>query len=164
MNGHGPGTDVIDAPAIAALLPHGAGLSLLDAVIAWDERTLRATSRRHLRAAHPLRAAQARGEQAQNAPDEVSAVQLIEYAAQAAAVHIGLLAPRRQAIRGGVLALVRDVQLHAVTIARVDADLHIDVARRGGLPAGFLYEFVATVAGATVAAGKLGIVLRAAAR
>ena len=189
----GTGT-TLDADAIAALLPHGAGLSLLDAVTAWDARTLHAISRRHLRAGHPLRRSCATGEgppgteagteDAGTAPAALAAVTLIEYAAQAAAVHIGLLAAPGAAPRGGVLALVRDVrlgrdvplfrdmqllrdmrlgrdeELPVATITSVDGDLSVDVIRRGELGGGLVYEFTVALAGAMLAAGKLGIVLR----
>ena len=190
----------LDAGAIAALLPHGAGLSLLDAVTAWDARTLHAISRRHVRAGHPLRRSCATGEgppgteagteAAGTAPAALAAVTLIEYAAQAAAVHIGLLAAPGAAPRGGVLALVRDVrlgrdvplfrdmplvrdaplvrdirvgrdeELPVATITSVDGDLSVDVIRRGELGGGLVYEFTVALAGAMLAAGKLGIVLR----
>ena len=195
----GTGT-TLDAGAIAALLPHGAGLSLLDAVTAWDARTLHAISRRHVRAGHPLRRScatgeglpgtedagteDARTEDAGTAPAALAAVTLIEYAAQAAAVHIGLLAAPGAAPRGGVLALVRDVrlgrdvplfrdmqllrdmrlgrdeELPVATITSVDGDLSVDVIRRGELGGGLVYEFTVALAGAMLAAGKLGIVLR----
>ena len=92
--------------------------------------------------------------------DEVSSVQLIEYAAQAAGVHIRLLAPAGKKLRGGVLAMVRDIKLNAETLGNSNAELNIEVVRRGSLGLGLLYDFVVTRAFATLASGKLGIVLR----
>ena len=152
---------MIDAVAIAALLPHGSGLSLLDAITFWDEATLRASSRRHLRPTHPLGCARVQGANCLKVSvDEVSSVQLIEYAAQAAGVHIRLLAPAEQKLRGGVLAMVRDIKLNAETLGNANAELNIEVVRRGSLGLGLLYDFVVTRAFATLASGKLGIVLR----
>lgn len=152
---------MIDAVAIAALLPHGSGLSLLDAITFWDEATLRASSRRHLRPTHPLGCARVQGANCLKVSvDEVSSVQLIEYAAQAAGVHIRLLAPAEKKLRGGVLAMVRDIKLNAETLGNSNAELNIEVVRRGSLGLGLLYDFVVTRAFATLASGKLGIVLR----
>ena len=154
----------LNAQGIAALLPHGVGLSLLDAVTFWDDASLEAVSRRHGRPMHPLaRDATTSAIQAAGGGQEVSTVLLIEYAAQAAAVHIHLMAAPGQSVRGGVLAMVRDVRIHAATLGDAlagVAGITIEVKRRGGLGLGFLYEFAAQANHVPLASGKLGIVLQ----
>lgn len=91
-------------------------MCLLDAVQAWDERTIHATSAGHAHADHPLRG-----------PDGLHAIHLAEYGAQAMAVHGALLARSRgvETVRPGMLVSLRDVQLNASRVDHLEG--HIDV-------------------------------------
>ena len=84
----------------AHLIPHHGAMSLLDAVVAWDDTRIHAVSESHALADHPLRSE--RG---------LHAVHLAEYGAQAMAVHGALLARSRgvEHARPGRLVSLRDV-------------------------------------------------------
>ncbi|WP_313400748.1 phosphotransferase [Stenotrophomonas sp.] len=92
---------------ILQLVPHQGGMCLWDEVVAWSaqEITLRASN--HRDALHPLRHG-----------DQLAAIHLCEYGAQAMAVHGGLRGRERGgAVQPGVLVALRDVQLQ---VARLD--------------------------------------------
>src|SRR5215472_13155556 len=93
----------------AHLIPHQGAMCLLDAVLAWDDDGIHASTDSHSRADHPLR-----GEHG------LHAVHLAEYGAQAMAVHGALLARRQgeAAPRPGRLVSLRDV---ALAVEYVDA-------------------------------------------
>ena len=64
---------------IAELIPHGAAMCLLDKVVSWDAQHIVCESQSHLREDNPLREG-----------GQLAAIALVEYAAQAAAVHAAL--------------------------------------------------------------------------
>lgn len=119
----------------AALIPHAGTMCLLDAVCSWDELRIHAISAGHARVDNPLR-----GERG------LHAVHLVEYGAQAMAVHGGLLARARDGedARPGRLVSLRDVQLFEEYVDRLDG--HLDVhaeclyADDGGAQYGFRIE------------------------
>lgn len=93
--------------AIEALVPHAGAMCLWDAVLAWDDDTIRLRAHNHRDPAHPLRSA-----------GVLRALHLCEYGAQAMAVHGGLLAQRSGGhAPPGMLVALRDVSLH---VARID--------------------------------------------
>ncbi len=100
----------------AHLIPHDGTMCLLDAVQAWDEHTIHATSAGHARANNPLRGS-----------NGLHAVHLAEYGAQAMAVHGALLARSRgiETVRPGMLVSLRDLQLAESRVDHLDG--HIDV-------------------------------------
>ena len=97
----------VDRAAIMAMIPHQGAMCLWDAVTAWDDAQVTLRSASHRDPANPLRS----GEQ-------LRALHLCEYGAQAMAVHGGLRARDSGApVRPGMLVALRGVQLH---VARVD--------------------------------------------
>jgi predicted hotdog family 3-hydroxylacyl-ACP dehydratase len=100
----------------AHLIPHQGAMCLLDAVMAWDETSIHASTESHALATHPLRG-----------NDGLHAIHLAEYGAQAMAVHGALLARQHGAdgARSGRLVSVRDV---SVEVEYVDPSSgHLDV-------------------------------------
>jgi predicted hotdog family 3-hydroxylacyl-ACP dehydratase len=92
---------------IQALVPHGGTMCLWDEVRQWDAQQIVLAAHNHRHPGHPLRR-----------DDQLGAIHLCEYGAQAIAVHGGLLAQQqRRAPRAGVLVALRAVQLH---VARID--------------------------------------------
>src|SRR6185312_2356339 len=98
---------MLDKTDWARLIPHTGAMCLLDAVCAWDERTIHAISAGHARADNPLR-----GELG------LHAVHLAEYGAQARARGV-------EGARPGRLVSLRDVQLFEEYVDRLDG--HLDV-------------------------------------
>lgn len=92
---------------ILQLVPHQGGMCLWDEVVEWSPQAITLRAFNHRDVQHPLR----RG-------DQLAAIHLCEYGAQAMAVHGGLRGREHGgAVRPGVLVALRDVQLH---VARID--------------------------------------------
>ncbi len=133
---------------IAALIPHAGAMCLLDRVVAWSDGSIHCRSATHRDPVHPLLR-----------DGRLAAVHLIEYGAQAAAVHGGLLAREGGggALTDGMLAGIRDITLLGDDIHTSAAPLDIYAHREMGGAQGLIYRFEAQSAGATLASGRLTI-------
>jgi predicted hotdog family 3-hydroxylacyl-ACP dehydratase len=129
---------------LAANLPHQGDMSLLDAVVAWDETRLEAVADNHRTATHPLR----RG-------NMLPIACAVEYGAQAAAAHGALLAAR--ASGPGMLVAVRSVEFHAARLDDIPAPLEVRVTHLGGGDAGVMYRFEISTGGRALAEGRLTV-------
>ncbi|MES2822087.1 MAG: hydroxymyristoyl-ACP dehydratase [Pseudomonadota bacterium] len=86
---------------IAALLPHGNGMCMLDEVISWDAEQIHCRSQNFARTTNPL---------FENG--QLANIMLIEFAAQAAGVHAALLHPAREGLpRAAYIGAVKNVEL-----------------------------------------------------
>jgi predicted hotdog family 3-hydroxylacyl-ACP dehydratase len=124
-------------------------MCLLDEVAWWDERHVSCRSASHRRPAHPLRR-----------NGHLSSIHLLEYAAQAAGVHGGLLSGVGAATVM-YLSAARDFQLHVASLDQVAADLHIDAERLLRLGNGVLYGFAVRAGDDLLAAGRLSVMAAA---
>ena len=70
----------LNATEIIALIPHGEEMSLLDKVTSWNNEQITCSTLSHTHSNNPLRV-----------NNELHSCSLIEYGAQAAAIHAGLL-------------------------------------------------------------------------
>ena len=144
---------MLDHAGIEARVPHRGAMCLLDRLLAWDEKRIECAAFGHRDPAHPLRS-----------PSGLMAVTAIEYAAQAAALHGGLLAEAAgEGAQPGYLASARMVRLSAwrlddLPAAEVD-ELRIVAERQAGDAARLLYAFRIEHAGREVASGRLAVVL-----
>jgi len=133
----------------AHLIPHAGAMCLLDAVQAWDEQTVHATSEGHTHPDHPLRG-----------PHGLHAVHLAEYGAQAMAVHGALLARSRGncAVRAGMLVSLREVQLFAEFVDQMDGrlDVHAECLYAG--EGGAQYAFRVEHRGRRLASGRAAVI------
>lgn len=100
---------------LAELLPHTGAMVLLDRVADADRDRIACIATSHRRPDHPLRR-----------DGRLDAVHAIEYAAQAAAVHGGLLG-ESAALR--LLAAARDVRLNRARLDDLEGDLRIEAVR-----------------------------------
>jgi predicted hotdog family 3-hydroxylacyl-ACP dehydratase len=133
----------------AQLIPHAGSMCLLDAVVAWDERTIHAISAGHARADHPLRSA-----------NGLHAVHLAEYGAQAMALHAGLLARSggARAGRPGRLVSLREVQLFEEYVDHLNGrlDVHAECLYAGD--DGAQYAFRVEYRGRLLASGRAAVI------
>ena len=139
MSGRGLGREWL-----AANLPHQGAMSLLDAIVDWDDAGLRAVASGHRSTAHPLR----RG-------NELPVASAIEYAAQAAAAHGALVSSAPSG--PGMLVAVRGVEFHAARLDDVEGALDIAVEPMGGGESGVIYRFDVSAAGRVLATGRLTV-------
>lgn len=140
---------LLDRAGIAALVPHGGAMCLWDELLAADETTVHVRSNGHRDPAHPLRR-----------DGQLAALHLIEYGAQAMAVHGGWLAKAAGAdgAKPGVLAAVRDVTLLVERIDDLDAPLEAIARRLVANAGGWMYEFRLLAAGRELAAGRASVI------
>lgn len=144
---HTPAT--LDRDGIAARIPHGGAMCLLERLEAWDAGQLHCTTATHRDPANPLRTA-----------GGLLAPCAIEYAAQAMALHGGLLAAQGQSPSAGFIASVRSVRLHRARLDDAPAPLHLHVQRLSGDAQQVMYAFrVLAGDGAPVAEGRAVVVL-----
>lgn len=140
---------MLDKTDWAHLIPHAGAMCLLDAVLAWDERTIHATSASHACADNPLRGAHG-----------LHAVHLAEYGAQAAAVHGALLACARgeETVRPGRLVSLRDVQLHEEYVDGLDGALDVHAECLYADDGGAQYAFRVEHRGRLLASGRVAVI------
>lgn len=135
-------------PDIEALVPHAGSMCLLDSVASWDDDRIHCRSLSHqLGDAHPLWH-----------NGGIAPVHLIEYAAQAAAVHGGLLASSTgEGLQTGFLAGVRDIALPERSIDTFVGTLDVWAFREMSGPQGMIYQFVVKTADNTLSSGRLTV-------
>jgi predicted hotdog family 3-hydroxylacyl-ACP dehydratase len=133
---------------IQTLIPHQGRMCLLDSVEQWDEIGIVCRSNTHRDPAHPLRR-----------DGKLSAVHLIEYGAQAMAVHGGLLERARGgAARPGLLVAVREVKLEIECLDGLAAELVVSARRLMADAGGWLYSFAVEAGGKKLASGRVGVI------
>jgi predicted hotdog family 3-hydroxylacyl-ACP dehydratase len=139
---------VIAREQILGLIPHAGRMCLLDRVIAWDAQRVHCESSTHLDADNPLREA-----------GRLSAIHLIEYAAQAMAIHGGLLARDAGEVPAGagVLAALRDIELKVAQLDDITAPLQVVAHRRIAGAGGSIYEFAIHAGDVPLASGRLSV-------
>jgi len=139
---------LLDQTQIRQLIPHAGSMCLLDAVLDWDATTIRCRARSHRDPQHPLRA-----------NDRLAALHLIEYGAQAMAVHGGLLARQRGGeAPPGMLVGVREASFEVDRIDDIDSDLEVRVSQRVANDNGWLYDFEVDAGGQRLAQGRVSVI------
>ncbi|MGV0952107.1 MAG: 3-hydroxylacyl-ACP dehydratase [Azonexus sp.] len=139
---------MLDHHWIAARIPHQGHMCLLDAVVDWSESAISCSAVSHADPTNPLRA-----------EDRLGAVNGIEYAAQAMAVHGALLARVGDKPRQGYLTSVRSVQLHVARLDDLPGELIVQAERLSGDANNILYQFSVTHSGHCLLEGRAAVVL-----
>jgi predicted hotdog family 3-hydroxylacyl-ACP dehydratase len=146
---------MIDKEQLSTLIPHAGDMCLMDAVEEWTADRIRCVTRTHLTPHHPLRR-----------QGQLAAVHLVEYAAQAMAIHgalrsrydrsvrlemglgsigskLGLDSPQSSAEppQPGMLGVLRDIKLHVERIDTLAGPLTVTANRRLGRADGLVYDF-----------------------
>jgi predicted hotdog family 3-hydroxylacyl-ACP dehydratase len=124
-------------------------MCLLERLESWDAHRIHCSTASHRLAGNPLRTAG--GLLSPNA---------IEYAAQAMALHGGLIAPEGSEPSAGFLASARNVRLAVTRLDDVEGALQVHAQRVSGDASQVLYEFaVKDEAGRALAEGRAVVVL-----
>ena len=133
---------------LCSLIPHSFNMCLLDRIESWDENNIVCFSNSHLSKTNPLRR-----------EDSLSSVHLLEYAAQAMAVHGGLH-DREQAIQmtEGYLAALRDVNIELCDIDTIQNELKIEATKILSQGGNMIYSFKVLSAGSALASGRATVV------
>ncbi|RYZ04953.1 MAG: hydroxymyristoyl-ACP dehydratase, partial [Comamonadaceae bacterium] len=120
----------LDREGIAQRIPHSGTMCLLERLERWDANAIHCSTTTHTHPDNPLRTAG--GLLAPNA---------IEYAAQAMALHGGLLAPEGSTPSAGFLASTRNVRMAVARLDTIDGPLQVHARRLSGDASQVLYEF-----------------------
>ena len=140
----------LGAEDIRGLVPHQGAMCLLDAVEFWDASRIVCTTAQHRSSANPL------------AHDgRLSAVNAIEFAAQAMAVHGALGAPQRSAPSFGLLLSVRACRFHCDRLDQVAGVLHVKAGKVAGSQLMLMYEFGLFAGERCLTEGRASVLLRA---
>ena len=132
---------------LAAMLPHGGAMVLLDAVVRWDAGMVLCRTRSHLAPGNPLRKA-----------GRIAAVCGVEFGLQAAALHGALLAGG-VAQPAGYVARLRDVRCTTAVLPGAGS-LLIEAALDHSEAGGMLYRLsVAGVDGRVLVSARASIAL-----
>jgi len=133
----------------AHLIPHQGAMSLLDAVLSWDDTRIHAISESHAQAEQPLRDA-----------GGLHAVHLAEYGAQAMAVHGALLARARgvEHARPGRLVSLREVSLAVEYVGPTHGRLDVHAESLYADDNGAQYAFRIEQAGLVLASGRAAVI------
>lgn len=136
---------------LAALIPHAGSMCLLEAVDEWTAEWIRCSARSHTDSANPLRR-----------HGRLAALHLVEYAAQAMAVHGALLA--QGGPQSGMIGALREVRCHVARIDDLVQPLEVSATRRLARNDGLIYDFVVRLRESptrTLCEGRISVVLRA---
>jgi predicted hotdog family 3-hydroxylacyl-ACP dehydratase len=140
---------VIGRDQILKLVPHAGRMCLIERVSGWDPQQIHCEADSHHDPEHPMRRLGA-----------LAAVHLIEYGAQAAAIHASLLTTDpAHADKAGMLVSVRDCEL---CVERLDDLLHalqIRAKREAASAAALTYSFEVSHQGLKLGSGRLMIKL-----
>lgn len=142
---------MLDKAALAALIPHAGSMCLLDTVEEWTAEAIRCTSLTHRDPSNPLRR-----------NGSLAALHLVEYAAQAMAVHGALLAAGGP--QPGMLGVLRDIRLHVERIDDLQSQLVVRATRRLARADGLIYDFNVKLNGSPnrlLSEGRISVVLHA---
>ncbi|MBI4695215.1 MAG: 3-hydroxylacyl-ACP dehydratase [Gammaproteobacteria bacterium] len=139
---------MIDRAAISALIPHADRMCLLDRVTAWDQRTIHCIATSHRDPANPL-----------VEDGWLGAACGVEYAAQAMAVHGGLIAAVGAQPRVGYLASLRAVVFEVPRLDDLEGELVIVAECLAGEADRMIYRFEVRAAGRSVLHGRAAVVL-----
>ena len=135
---------------IAGLIPHAGAMCLLEGVVQWDDRHIRCVSSTHRSTDNPLQT-----------DGRLPAVCGVEYAAQAMAVHGGLIGKTAGRPRTGYLASLRDVTCLRDRLDDLAGELVVDAELLAGDGDRVVYRFVLWVGDIEVLSGQAAVVLSA---
>lgn len=141
---------IVDKAALCRLIPHHGAMCLLDTVERWDGASILCTTSSHRDQANPLRR-----------DNRLEAICGLEYAAQAMAVHVGLLEQgRKRRLAVGYLGAVRNLMLRVTRLDDVKGDVTVQATRLVGDMGSFIYAFRVSVEQQELLDGRASIFLK----
>ena len=136
-----------DREAILKLIPHQGAICLLDAVVESSETRITCRTQSHLDPANPLRR-----------DGQLSPTALIEYGAQAMAIHAGLIAEARgEQAPPRLLVSAQAVGFACTDAAALAGPLTVVAERKLADARGALYQFEVSSASGRAAWGRVAV-------
>lgn len=139
----------LDHEQLCQLIPHAGTMCLLDSVSDWDEESIRCRAISQALEDNPLRH-----------NGVVAAINGVEYAAQAMAIHGALLDDDQESPSIGYLAAVRGVKLESRSLHQ-ESELLISCHRLAGDANGFIYEFEVNGDSSLLLSGRATVIIQA---
>lgn len=140
----------IGKAALCRLIPHHGTMCLLDGVEQWDDTSITCMTASHRDATNPLRR-----------DNRLEAICGLEYAAQAMAVHVGLLEQgKERRLTVGYLGAVKNLMLQATRLDNVTGDLTVHATRLVGEASCFIYTFRVSAERQELLEGRASIFLK----
>ena len=123
---------VIGKDEIRELIPHAGQMCLLEKVIEWDDNRIVCSGDTHQNSDNPLRNDQG-----------LPITALIEYGAQAMAIHGGIMAKKEnRKIQSGYIATLRNVSITSVADAsRIKTSLRVEAIKKMSSGGNMIYTF-----------------------
>jgi len=141
---------MINHDEICELIPHTGKMCLLDAVKCWDEKNIICITNTHQKTDNPLRNS-----------DGLPMLSLLEYGAQAMAVHGCLLAKKDGVtMEEGYLASLRDIQLTQGRLSDVKCELEIGAERIYADGGNMIYAMIVHANNKILATGRATVVAK----
>ena len=140
---------VIEKDEICELIPHDGLMCLLDKVSEWDDKRIVCSSGTHRNADNPLRSG--RG---------LPVTALIEYGAQAMAIHGGILAKsENRKILGGYIAALRNVSIASVAdVSSINISLRVEAIMQMSSGGNMIYDFTVKADQQRLVSGRATVV------
>lgn len=134
---------------LCELIPHSGKMCLIDSVEKWDDESIMCTTQTHLKHDNPLLS---------NGILPVSA--LIEYGAQAMAIHGALIAGKSgEKMQKGYLAALKDVNFFEnLEVNNITSPLMIKATRKFASQGNMIYEFLITSESDNLISGRATVV------
>lgn len=139
---------MIEHDELCSLIPHSFDMCLLDRVESWDDNNIVCYSSSHLLKTNPLRR-----------DESLSSIHLLEYAAQAMAVHGGLH-DREQGMQmtEGYLAALRDVKIELCELNNLQTKLRIEANKILSQAGNMIYTFSVSAEEIPLVTGRATVV------
>jgi predicted hotdog family 3-hydroxylacyl-ACP dehydratase len=140
----------VDKATLCRLIPHQGTMCLLDRVERWDSASILCTTSSHRDEENPLRR-----------DNRLEAICGLEYAAQAMAVHVGLMEQRNERrLAVGYLGAVKHLMLRATRLDIVNGTLTVQATRLVGEMSSFIYAFRMSAGIQALLEGRASIFLK----
>ena len=139
---------MIEHDEICELIPHSGQMCLLDRVIRWDETSIECESGSHMLSDNPLRN-----------EGSLPSICLVEFGAQAMAVHGSLLAREQgRKFGNGYLAALRDLQIVSRDVSQTSSNLQIEAEKLMAQGGSLIYKFWIKIHNICVVQGRATVV------
>ena len=133
---------------LSTLIPHSFDMCLLDRIDSWNDDEIVCYSHSHLSTENPLRREQA-----------LSSIHVLEYAAQAMAVHGGIQNREHgKKMTEGYLAALRDVNINLCELSEIKDELCIKVKKMLSQQGNMIYSFSVSSREIELASGRATVV------
>ncbi len=136
---------MLSANEIADLLPHGNGMSLIREVLTCNEESIRCLGRSHKDPENPLF----------DGDESFSAITLVEYAAQGAAIHASLQKSELGVDRPAFIGALKSIELVHTQLPENSVALHVVLNAEYLGANGAIYYFEVSGDGVLLISGRL---------